>query len=376
LRRVHSAALRHRGEAAGRQFLAEGFSFSAEQDLWFALGFPHLVLLDDEDERDRNPAAAARDLLERFTWSTWMPPRTTARMCRVWGVDGFVHQRRGAGRSFTQQGAAALEDESPLDPAEAETWTRRLFENPPGFAHMSRAQLFCTEALVGPEVIVRGALAGMSGWTEASWLAPDGLRFSQMLDLGMVLWRLPAKQHAKARKQLHQLRPAAPIEPVELHFPPCAHQGLGLALDGAAAAKQLTLRGLGALGVGHYSHAFGDPEWVFEALRGFGSPAGADPDARRVFVAGERMFELELSWWARYQTPGAAQTIVQTYGAIRSPKTVDLMLSIFGKGKAKRAVKDWFVGHWDYAGPLVDQAKRRKATSADAKKLLAALDKS
>lgn len=300
-----SKALAHHKTAAARQFLVEGFAWTPEQDVWFALGFPHMVLFDDAAKGD------ADKLIAQYTWKPFMS------------------------REVVQGMACALASDDCISSVQ------KLFEQRVSAARMPRAQLFCFEALNGPIAVVKAALAGMKTWSEQDWLKQDRPRFGQMLDLGMVLWRLPKKEHDKARKRLDKMRPPSAVEPVTLHVSPSAHQGLALAFEGAEAAKLLTKHGRAALGVMHMSHAFGDPAWVHKGLSKV-LAAHCEPDARRVFIGGHKMLDLELKWWRGYQNPAALGTVVQTYRFIQSPKTVKLMRAIYKKGKQKRALERWF----------------------------------
>jgi hypothetical protein len=63
---------------------------------------------------------------------------------------------------------------------------------------------------------------------------------------------------------------------------------------------------------------------------------------------------------------GDLRAVVRDFGMIRSPETVDLMLSLVGRTTAKDAPASWFASHADFAMPIVESYASRGSERAKA----------
>lgn len=145
--------------------------------------------------------------------------------------------------------------------------------------------------------------------------------------------------------------------------------GLALALYGADAAKRWELAS------DDYPYLSGSPTWLRKKLSNWTkwrSLHGEVPDARRVFLAGAAQMETEGKLWMKYRAGAsdADRHLVETYGAIKSPHTVTLMVDMYARSKAKALVGEWFGAHADYAARHLEGLAKGRGKLAKTAKVI------
>ena len=149
--------------------------------------------------------------------------------------------------------------------------------------------------------------------------------------------------------------------------------GLALALFGAKEAKRWRIAR--NFCTADFTYITGAPTWLRGRLATWtnqGSLHGAVPDARRVFLAGKAQMKNEAKLWTKYRrgADDADRHIVETFGAVRSPGTVALMVDMYARSKVRGLVKAWFVSYADYARrPLANLAKGRGKLATTARSI-------
>ncbi len=356
--KADSGALKHGAKAAGAAQLEKGFAHTAEQDLLFALGWPHMVLLQDDAEGADPLAAADAIVLEYPEPSQRVWPREVANRVVRALAGGWDHP--GQMSKVARQG---IETAGPVSKAEGskllETFLsmRSVFMRYPGLFPL------LLEAVCGTELVIEGLTADFENNTE-NWTKHDIPRCDIVNQIGFLLLRLPKSQAAKYRKRLSAVldgfaktRPDG-IASVGATYP---IKWLDPVLNGKAGAERSGYAPGGKLSPVSLVHVCDDPAFVLASVKASGPPdASGEVDARLTFLGGQGVLDLEVSWWKKYKRgpkPAAAHArVVQQLGAISSDKIPPLMLDMALASKAKKAASDWFVEHADFARPFLEQA--------------------
>lgn len=356
-------ALEH-GEATwGARFRKEGFAFTEEDDLAFALGWPHLVtLVADEDP----PEEVARDLLfDRRVERAW-PLEATHRAVRA-----LRHGRKGPHPSPEAEEALATprllsEDEAIacLEQHLRARWTKWLM--PLDASH-------AVEALAGPSAVLATWLRVLENETK-SWLGRSMPLRNAILAVGDLLLRVPEAEAEAARERLQALVDAHLAD----HLPQKATihglRGLDVVLHGREGAERSGLHVDGAVRPLDLMHVHRDPGWVLEQALALRNDASSHVDARLAFLVGERWLEREREAWSTYRQPKptslAHGRVADQLGRIRSPIVTEILFDMAERSKAKKLAKAWFATHADFARPYVEAKAEEDAHAATAKRLL------
>jgi hypothetical protein len=358
-------ALGHAKSAAGRKQIRKGFAFDADMDLWFALGWPHFVTLVHDLPIDKKPVAAASEFFgyER----SYVPARVAHGMARVHEKWAFSSEWNSKLQKRVPNAWAKKQLKRKEDVTADEAREMLVDDRAP-----DRDLVLLLEALVGPKVVVDAMTRMLEArdedyFTEENIVASDSLRVLQVL-----LLRLAAEDEATARKRLTKVLHGGLELMPRKRLPTDAGErtplnGLALALHGAAAAKKWELAN------GDYEFLSGAPSWLRKKLAAWAksrSLHGSLPDPRRIFLAGAAQLQTEAELWMKYRA-GAADSdryVVETYGTIRSPHVVPLMLDMYARSNAKVLAKDWFIAHADYAAKHVEKAAKGNGKLAKAAK--------
>ncbi len=337
-RRLESRALDHRDAAIARADLVPGFCFSAEDDLLFALGYPHLCLLYEDDQ---DPVATAeRLLLEAYPFRQVAFPRSAAaRLAR--GIPG------GTNFDFQSDGTARLNEKAKKAAACADPLT--LEDVAAGVRSLVTIVDVSTDIVLYLYEAFFGTSDVLDIVTDVLTTTPTDVFFkrppnaARWLDaIAIMLRRLPEARAAELRPRLLAWASGAPGNPVE---------------SGLAALRGEPL--------------VAPPRPVVWAPRDLVSTARARaskqpwytlPDPRLVFLGGEDVYRIEVELWPKYgapYSPGEAQRLIlERFGRIDSPRTVELVASMLAKSRAKPAALAWLQAHGSYAAPHLGELAR------------------
>ncbi len=354
-----TAAFKHGAGAFGAKYLRPGFAFTPEQDLHFALGYPHHAVLLDGDPADETPEARAAFVNDTGLGPLVPWPRGTAiRAVRVFDRilddDALLEAMGKPASEITDDEAARLVEKN-----FTESKASRL--------------LLLLEGLVGPDAVVQGALSVLAKRGEEIVQDDDADVGSTIYTLGFLLLRLPAAAGAAARAQLASLYEALASRSTDPPLDrPSPLRSLDVVLHGAAGSERSGHRAAGKVSIYFLGHVVDDPAYVARVVPPVIKPfADDDPDPRRAFLGGEEVLAREVAAWKGYR---AQDRVVERFGAIRSELILPAMLEMSATSKAKRDAAAWFGAHRDFAEPFLAKTARGKGASAPwAKDVLAKL---
>jgi hypothetical protein len=338
------------GSLAGDAQIIQGATFDPLYDRLFALGYPHFALLSDEEPSPDALLALAPDAIYQSKglppWGPW--PRALARgVARVY-LDlpkAFVDNKG----TLSEQARATLLEARPIDLEEARGMFRRLLASWHASTAMKSVPRLL-EALLGEPSTL--ALA------EALLAQPDdNLRREDhgrhVLARGLALALLRVRTATRdelvraVRDRLAQLEGG--------WNPSSVAEGLDLAVNGAAAIARARPRGLGYFDVAMFDVS---REVALASFRARGDfwPDNQDIDARRPYLAGSEALLQECDWLRAFAKGSAHgfDRMAETYGHLRDPNTVALMLELAQKKASKKAAMAWLLDHADFARPVLE----------------------
>ncbi len=344
-----SKAVEHGTQAVGAARLRPGACWTPEDDLLYALGFPHLFLVSDDEPDD--PEASARHFMRHEAVVRTVSAAVLPRLIRAHAIGRS--KRREAERD------AVLASDSPIEPDEAESLFREYLRLPfSGYFGFQGPYLF--EAVLGPVRVVELFLQAMED-DPSHWFEQRGIITCLVFELGYFLMRMPESVAEGLRTRAEALLDAH-ADAIGLHrsganfFP---FRQLDLVLNGRLGAERSGRRVDGFVIPGELRLVHDDPDFVFEQAMGLPTDASSRPEARIAFLVGERWLEEEARRWRRYRqpTPGSAHAVVvDQLGRFRSDTVLAMMLDMASGSKAKRAVTTWFVDHAEHARPFLEAA--------------------
>lgn len=360
-----TAALVHGSNAFGARYLKQGFSFTPEQDLKFALGWPHMKELVDGHPDDAEPEKAARASLEndypdiRLAW----PRQVALRLARFHSTP-LVHDYSNVNPEtglpgLTAAAAAALADATPLSADEARARIAEMFteQGSRSFSNRIEGALYLLEAFVGPDAVLDAAVTALCGYSPERVLNAGRSLRDAPLAIGMLLLRVPEAERARQMARLEEL------------FQKSSGSGIVGELLGPLDAMLHGAAGIRSAWPGYRIHVLDDPGLVAEGRRSKPNDVYGDlPDPRIVFLGGEAAYEVERRLWKKYDflKPAVAwPLIVERMGEIRSPITVALLLELSALPKSKKQALAWFAEHADYARPQLEKIAAGGGAEAD-----------
>jgi hypothetical protein len=340
---ITSAAFANGRGAHAATYVQPGFSFSDEDDLAFALGYPHAHWIADGHPDDATPEASARAHVKAGLEEP--TPREVAhriaRALRVWAVD----LRRD-------------EELAKAGPISADEAQAIIAANLNG--HNAWVWLFVLEALVGPDVVARAVVAELDRYSSMEWT--DSGRNTRtnleatILEFGYILLRVAAPLGVELRARLEHVHGDwdANQDASGRFVRRNAVNALDVVLHGADGADRSARRIDGAINAYAPLFVLDDPAWFARIVRASGPPEGeCSPDPRRAFLGGEEVLELELSWWKKYSR--SLRQMVERFGRIKSAKLLPWMLEL-SSSKAKTPALAWFTEHAGFARSFLEAA--------------------
>ncbi len=331
---------------AGLAHVREGFCFDKADDEAFALGWPHVRRLVDDEEVDV-PLVATHHLSSAdFDLSLTWPRRVAAALTHVWGT-GALYDITPSERVFRKSALAAMDRTSTPTPDEVASYLRERLHRSPLWAteRATRSFVLMLEALTDTDTVVYGILdelEAMDPDTLVSWATqPAWITFQ----LGYLLLRQTPEAATRSRERMAELvgRGRAWVEgtgaPEDV---PCHLRSLRLVLEGAAAADKLTDREL------HwYAHALDAPRTVEGLVKRH--QGGALPDVRLLWLGGaDLMAERTFRRWPRLSLRDRLW-FQACIAPIQHPCTAIYMADMQGRPEVQDRARDWLRTHRDFA---------------------------
>ena len=325
-------ALAHGAGALGARFVVPGFALTAEADLAFALGFPHLEYIIDDHPDDLRAEMIA---YERRSYRLGWPRNIATRWCRITASKGCRRSPQGATELDTA-GKKALKNAAPLAPDEIAATLKAMFSDTSSYDDLRElVRLF--EAFVGPELVASAIVDALEKSSNTVWNHQDADRALVMHHVGFLLLRLPPALADKLRSRLHAIFDRRiKLLPTKELGPRKGERGsllraLDVVLHGRAGAERSGERNEDAIEPGDLVHITGDRDFVRAA-----ACQRLSPDPRLVFLGGEPVLDHLLDGFVRLR--GLHQALLDGFAGVASPKAVQLLQRIAaGKEAADRA---------------------------------------
>jgi hypothetical protein len=327
-----SRSLEYGRSAAGAKHLREGVAWTAEGDLAFALGYPHLTCLVEG-----HPDDAEGDLEARLTkvvsgaYSVDVPANIALHRART----SFVIRTSPAGvLREPLLPIVARTDALGEDEARASIATAVADRNTPG--DLIARGLGAIEAYVGPAVVADAVATALEA-LPVERLGNQSVTGMFARWLGFDLLRLPEAGARELRARMEAIAAKVP----EGFYRGSVRDGLDAALGKVVrtSADALFLEG--------------DPARVREIVIGEGvSPAFA-LDVRLVFLGGDELLDFYIQY-AKKLNPYRLSSLIPELGALRSDRAQRLLLLLSATSKAKKEAVQQFVRNAAHARPFLE----------------------
>jgi len=361
---LSTAAFTHGADAYGARYVKEGFGFDAQEDLEWALGWPHIKRLVGGHPADKDPVANS---LKMSRHGMDFPREVAARTVRLFK---FAPASVEESYQWTARAKEHIETAGPISPAEVREIVRLQLANDKNvwwldaFPHA----LLLMEAFVGPVPVAEALVEALEATSPQVLAQSNGDRCRCFSVLGFLLLRAPGDASEALRSRMH-----AVFEHVAKTLPggltvrnrDAEHNDLPFrALDLVLNGKQGVLRS----GANPASDEIAprdlvfvqdDPAFVLERLRKVAQKTPWAPLARLVFLGGEEVLDLESVWWSKYAEPDkdtAQKSFVLEYGRVRSSKILPILLAMTGTSKARKEAAAWFQAHAEFARPFLQKS--------------------
>jgi hypothetical protein len=330
-------ALVHGQNAFGARFVRQGFGYTPDDDLRFALGWPHLIDLVPGHLEDDTPIESALVALTtdlnffRIAWG----PETALRTIRGLSLEG-------PGLLGAPEGRAQLGRTDPLSPGEVTKVVREKLSSPHP-QHLHRLMLL-SEALLGPDPVIEGAFAAMRTWrptAEKPLIYHSGYRYA-LEALGYLLLRIPAEPRARYLAEWQAMRESWGPEPA---YSPITYATRAVLDPASVWTPTMNDHSLPA-----YLDAPAEVVAAWRLARRERS-VGPIPCARMVFLGGDPVYEVSLAVWRKppreyYFARGErARAMFEHFSPIRSPRTVALITQLASISPTAKVAKEWLARH-------------------------------
>lgn len=348
-------------KADGLSNVQEGFCFSKEHDQAFALGWPHIRVLNEESI---DPYKIGLRLLKdsQFDLRIEWPRKQASALVRAWGQGQLFDMAPGS-REFRLAAQEALWNMRKLTEDEVHEYINN---------RMQRTPMWTDERATETFVLLLEALSETKWVAEAivKWL--EGLVFEELHELnthpalityqlGYLLLRLPAKEAGALRQRLESVVTGnGDVHPKSDTRPkgqPSHIRSALLVLQGAPAADKYTDKDLR-----WYTHTLDDPDHIL--MRCTINRIPTLPDARLVYLGGFDVIDTRFiqSW---PELSGRDQKwFYEQFAPIKHPKIVELMLAGVQQGETfGTAAKGWFQQNSVYAKPVLEELAESAATA-------------
>ncbi len=330
-------ALDHLSDAAGLAFMKDGFAFSKEQDVLFALGWPHLRWLVDGHPDDATPTD---DKLMK--------------VCQDGGVYGLVWPRGMANR-FVRGFAASSDDATNSNPkwalpALGDATDVRAEEGPrlvQGLFGPERYNdglvehfVFLLEAMHGTDAVLDWILSAFEGMKNPP--PRDEEACALATSAGLLLLRVPPAASRAAKARLEKL--AKTIQGDSLR------EFLRSAIGGGEAAKAQGLH------PSYYLNVTDDPAAVVASAK----EGEHITSPRMIFLGGAAVVKAIAPHWKDLEFDYEQAALARGLAEVRLPEAMELLATLAVASKAKKIAGALLETRGDYARPILEKAAKGK----------------
>ena len=318
------------GEAAyGARNLKPGFARAPENDLLFALGWPHARYLieDHPDDRSTTPAAVEKAV---FKPQVGLGVARGIAMRRIRAFSSFANGLDGKPRPGVLR---ALQNSDPMTEAEAKTF---VLEHLAGRS-LGTKQLeivYLLEAVAGPDVVAEAITTAFETSADAQLLTHGADRSLWAFALGFILLRTSASVSVALRERLEARMARCSKDDVNLH-------SVANVLDEVLHQSKASLRSE------HTEqnlllHWVDEPaESIVRELTSTRRPWCGSVYARMVFVGGEAVIDYYARQYDKVKDAAQQRAIVSELGLIASPKIDELISAMSEKSRAEKEARAW-----------------------------------
>ena len=343
-------------QSVGAGRIRPGFARTPELDLWWACGFPDLVIADASATPKKGALhwLKAREGMPQVA-GRWPAEAVHALIHIVDLGEGRIRGKSTSERAESRQ--AVREEAATLGPPDDETCVRalRLTLGDGTRPTFNPAQIYAIEAVLGSERLMAEAL----DYYES--LPPEVLGGDRpyggagLLQLGPVLHRLSPPAHASAIARLEKLLDVArdaykygtwarrPGLAVHRYFIASAD----VLLNGAEAATGLLLRAPSR------AVRCQDPAFLSGYFTGLAGAKWTDVAPAAAFYAPEAVLNHYTRHWDEYTRKEQQIELIEVLGTLADARIPPWMLSMATSSKAKSQAKAWFVEHADELADFV-----------------------
>lgn len=331
-------------DASGRAHIQKGFAFDARSDALFALGWPHVRLLDDEPMDSLVAMEAARrqllnyDPTPRITWNRRLANAMVRALCFPAFVDLLPNEK-----VLRAEVEESLWNPRPVTREEvAAGIALRMRTGPLGLSDRTiETWVLLAEALVGTSVVAHAIVDTLENLDRdtlaGQWALPPLITFQ----LGYLLLRLSAKEGDPLRARLQALLKSSGVDFARARTAADAGtshlRSLWLVTGGAEAAKRGTDKNLGWC-----THVQDDATFV--RMRVATDRLGHRPDGRLVFLGGTAVLPYYAKRWRAFGS-GEQRWVFEQIADIQSEHTARIALEMSGEPALRADAEGWFRMH-------------------------------
>jgi hypothetical protein len=361
-----TAALMHGDTAEGARYVNPGFAFTPDDDLAFALGFPHFRYLTDGHPDDEDAAATAKGLITGITGLNGrleLPRQVATRLARALPL--------AAALQWTPAMDQAVAVEGPISLDEAKSLITELMARP-AVDLSPHVFVWILEGLHGPEPVAEFVIESMEAMDE-----PPRFRDFLVHQLGFLFLRarpdvavaLRARVAAVFERWAAASKLPLPLPVAEKNAPnfDWTVRVLDVMLHGAAGATRSLLPIVGGLDLRGVAHVLDDSVFVLKMVQQEVKPPKSSrdyPDARLAFLGGLGVVDHYAPRVPNLNSAGERKRIIDTFGRIKAPTVVTMIVSLLRTSKAKKEATAWLLAHGEYARPVLEELARGKTEDA------------
>lgn len=365
-----AAALIHGDQAAGAQHLRPGVAFEPAHDLEFALGFPHFRLLLDGHPDDAKAAAVAKNSIQSVTsfgYRLSWPREVAMRIARA-GASSKVRIHK-----WTPDADRVVSREGPIGRDEAAKLLSALLKAREPLNPAGKEVAYIVEAVLGPDATAEMMIDSLEQMEK-----PPHFGGVLVKQLGFVLHRVAAGSAASHRARLQAVfdRWTRTVYKVD-ELPPIRSsdmghsaglRGLDIVLHGRVGAERSLVRVQSGLDIHGVEHVVDDAAFVEKMVMQemtYPSAMRWVPDARLAFLGGPSVVDHYRRRISGLKLVADQKYVVATFGRIRSPSVVRLMLAMSATTKATTEAFAWLKAHAEYATPVLQQIAAAREGEAE-----------
>ena len=344
-------AFEHGRAAAGAKYVKEGFGLTPDDDLAWALGWPHAItLVEDDDDSDAALQAVISDLGNRSVSSALAP-----RLARLL-MNGIYSDPAGKGVYLTYQG----KDFAARGPLTADEVRTTLTEQLKGHmkSHGHSVIPLLLEALIGPAALADVLVDAMIALDDKQLIAHDHDKADLADHVPFLLLRVEPADAKKLRERI--ARRLKSVDTNDVNYTSVV-RALGFAVDPKTAPRASETEAHDAM----LLVIADDPELVVRAVTESYSEKdrSADMFARYLFTGGAPILALYSEVCPKHAAWPLAK-VARGLARMANPEAHALLLELATVSKAKTAAAKCFVERGELLRPFLERAAKARTPSA------------